>query len=351
MHIMGETNMLRRFIPFVILYLILPVITIAQEATPEVAPLAVSSIGLMDVNGTALYSVLLHSGEDALNDLTISASVPEGGTFVEPFWMPTSAQLVGEANGVITWSLADLDANSVIGPFTFRVSYEADAEIPANAPASAAWPEGEADAPLTEGELSVYGRIGSITIDSAGTEGLVMVENTGVLMFVQPDTYTEPVTFTFERLPITDAIRMPQSAEATWWCSLFKIDISPAEADAALPLVIFYPTLKTVTPDLPVVSFTRFGDSAWEIVQPNATAKAERARLQDALSMSGVVSPSGNEIIAILIGRAPAPSFEIAHGILSAQRSAGITDGSSNTRSYLEQENLVSNQLLSGFNP
>src|SRR5690349_6933486 len=115
MHTVGETNMLRRFMQIscvlVCLCLSLPVIVIAQEATPEVAPLAVSSIGLMDANGTALYSLLLHSGDDALNDLTISASVPEGGTFVEPFWMPVSAQLVGEANGVITWSLADLDAN------------------------------------------------------------------------------------------------------------------------------------------------------------------------------------------------------------------------------------------------
>jgi hypothetical protein len=317
----------------------------AQESADAV----VGSVGLFDADGSVLYSVLLQSGADDLNSLTISSRVPENASYVDVFWTPESATFAGEENGVVTWLLDSLSADSVIGPFTYRVTFAEDTVIPFRASARVAWDEGDVSAETDDSELPLLSPRGSITVNQAGTDGIVQVGDTGVFMNVPANAYSEAVTFTFERQPIADDTPLPEVAEGTWWCFLFNVTVEPADSVAAEPILIFYPTRRTLTPDLPVFNFVQIPGGEWQPVELGAEKPASlglrlKSRAMQAGSVhSGVVSPSGNQIIAILIGNVPAPTFHFTGGVRTSDRAAGITDGTSNTivLPYIEQDNLI----------
>jgi hypothetical protein len=161
------------------LTLVFPVF--AQEAVTVLA-LTVGSLGLFDDDGSVLYSVLLQSGVDELGDLTISSQLPENATFMDMFWTPESASFVGEAEGSVTWTLGSLPANTIIGPFTYRVTFEDAETIPSRAPAAVTWSSGEASTEMDDSELQALAPSGGIIVDEAGTDGLVAVEDTGVYL-------------------------------------------------------------------------------------------------------------------------------------------------------------------------
>ncbi|MBI5959054.1 MAG: hypothetical protein HY866_09990 [Chloroflexi bacterium] len=329
-----------------IILLVLSASAHAQEGPPAFTdPVSIQSSGVLGPENTVFYSVLLATGADEVANLTITSALPEGATFLDVFWTPKSAVYGGESGGTVTWTLDTLPRDTIIGPFTFQVSFdEKTTAIPYNVPAAVRWEEGESSARVVEATLEPLAATGSITVDENGTAGLVPVEDTGVFMLVPPGTYNEAVTFTFERLPIAEDTPLPDVAEETWWCALYNVTVEPADAAAALPISIFYPSRRTLTPGMEVARFVQLPEGEWEIDEQNKLVSKPAA--QEAKIPGGIVSPSGNQIIAILIGVVPAPNFNTALGVSVQLRANGITDGTSNTIAvlgYIEQDNLIVN--------
>lgn len=307
--------MLRRLPLFLLVTVVLlaPLALHAQDATSTPVPLRVGSVGLLAADGSVNYSVLLASGTDSdLTNLTITSAMPEGATFVDVFWTPEAAIFVGETDGIVTWTLPELAADSLIGPFTYQVTFdEADADMPYTIPASVSWDEGEASATLSERELPVYDSSGSITLDETGTDGLVAVGNTGVYIEAPAGAFDQEVTLTFERLPL-DAQNsgLPEVDADIWWCTLFQVTVEPAGVEARQPVTILYPTVRTLTPGLEVLHFIQPADGAWTLWETEPSP--------------ALVTPGGNHVISVWSGAAPGGTFTLTAGVATQKRGAAV---------------------------
>lgn len=243
---------MKRTMLIFVLLLALPLMVRGQEAAPE--PLIVASNGVLDTDGTALYSVLVASGQDDLSDLTITAPVPEGAAFIEPIWKPESAEFVGESAGIMTWALPELPAETVAGPFTFRVAFaDESAEMPLNIPATASTGFLTAIAPLVDHPpfpyttgLMQFAESASITFDSDGTEVALPIGETNMWIYVPEGAVNQPTTLTFTRLPI-EGMNLPE--ELYWWCTLVRVTIDPV-VTFEKHITLALPTRRTLTPGM-----------------------------------------------------------------------------------------------------
>lgn len=302
------------------LLLVVPAVIRAQDATPASEPLQVGTAGLLAEDGSVLYSVHLGSASDGtLSELTLTSTLPEGAQFEQALWTPEAAVFVGAKDGVVTWSLAELPADTILGPFTYRVTFAETESIPANVAATVTWDDGEASARLDEGELPEYEDSGSLTVEAAGTDGLAAVGNTGVYLLVPPGAYDHPVTFSFERLPLDQESDLPQAEEnvSVWWCTLFRVTVEPAGVEASLPVTIVLPTIRTLTPGMEVIHFIRPPNGEWAIWE------SEQA---------GLVTPSGNYVSYVLLWAAPGAEFTLTAGVPTQLRSAAMVPNASSLK-------------------
>src|SRR5579859_7456507 len=92
------------------------------QGSPD-SPLPVTrTVGLLDSDGSALYSVLFESADDSLSNLTVTSDLPPHTTFVEAVSAPDGATMTSAPDGKsISWKIASVDANTILGPFTYRV--------------------------------------------------------------------------------------------------------------------------------------------------------------------------------------------------------------------------------------
>lgn len=302
--------MIRRLIILLLLFasLILPTILYAQDTNTTSEELMVGSVGLLAEDGSVFYSVLLGNGSaNALSELTITSVLPEGAAFVEAFWTPEDAVFMGEENGIITWTLPEMPADSIVGPFTYRVTFdETDAAIPTNVAATAAWNSGEVVAQLSEDELLPYDDSGSITVDAAGADGLIPVGNTGVYLLIPPGAVDQPVTFTFDRQAISEDSDLPPvpEGESIWWCTLFQLSVEPTEIEISQPIYVLFPIQRTLTPGMEVINFIRPTDGSW--------TTGETAQ----------VSPNGSHIIVPLTDLASISNISFTAGVPTQLRVA-----------------------------
>ncbi len=236
--------------------------------------LVAGSTGLIDEDGTVLYSVILASGDATVESVSIQAQIPTQATFVEALEFPESAALVGQVGTVVTWEVASLEANSILGPFTFRVSFpEAFTDIPKGVAATITWispTSGIIDATPEEGILKPLADSGQIVVDSRGTlneagENVALpVGETGIELLILPDTVAAPTTFTFRRIPITED-NVPSNVDNTWWCVLFEVAIDPA-VELLQPIAFSIPTRRVLTLGLETSIFLSQGDDHWQEV-------------------------------------------------------------------------------------
>ncbi len=325
----------------------------AQDAA-LVDPLAFTT-GLIAPDGFVNYSVIIMTGTDALTDATIHLTLPDGATFVDVFKTPASAALVGPlADGSIAWTVAEIPADTTLGPFTVIAEFEnqaaEDFAPPAGATATVTAGDLTLDAIAPEGTLTKLAESGSITLDQNGTDGeFVQVGETGVWIFMEPDTVTGQVTFTFTRLTITPDAVMPEIAEATWWCTYFQIGIERTDPNAELtniPMIILYPTRRTVTPGLPAIEFKKAGEAGEWGVFPDFTSQRPTHDLArpdfQAPLPSAVGFGSGNHLA----------SFQSPNGLLNF----GIKVDPADIRfagGYVEQDNLrasITNGYINAYN-
>lgn len=320
----------------------------AQDA--ETLDPAAFTTGIIAPDGFVNYSVIVMTGTDALTDVAISLTLPEGATFVDVFKTPKNAELVGQQDdGSIAWTVAEIPAETTIGPFTviaeFADQAEEDFAPPAGASATVVAGDTSLDAIVPEGTLTRLAESGSITLDENGTEGqFVQVGETGVWIFMEPDTVTGQVTFTFTRLPITDDTAMPEIADDTWWCTYFQIGIERTDPDAELtniPMIILYPTRRTVTPGLPAIEFKKAGETGEWRLFPDFTSQRPTHDLArpdfQAPLPSAVGFGSGNHLA----------SFQSPNGLMNFAIKVEPADIRF-AGGYVEQDNLLA-QVTNGY--
>ncbi len=308
-----------------------PGLSHAQDTTPTVESLLGFTTGVLGEGGEVYYSVILGSGPNALTDLTVTATLPAGATFVEVFWTPEAATFVGEDAGTVSWTLPELAADTVIGPFTVTVTFEeAEANIPANIPAFVTHADGTLELLAVEGILEPLETSGVLDIEEVGTGvELAKVGDTNIFVFAPPNAFDRPVSLHFELLPAGDPTNVPSEIEGYWWCTSVQITVEPAEAVSLLPIQIFLPNRRTLTPGMPLSDFARRLDSEWQVfgLADNMSLAPSGAFAKPNFQVpqpNATVAGDGNHsIIAILIGRTPRD--------VSNLLTEKVLDGTSNT--------------------
>lgn len=316
-------------------------LSVHAQTTSE--SLIVRSSGLLDQDGTALYSVLFATGETDITGLTASVTVPEGFTLQESVLAPDTVAVTLDGS-TISWTVESLAADTILGPLTYRVTANDDStELPLALGVHTVWSDGEIDTPQAEGVLTPLTTVGSIVVDAAGTvdeagePSALPVGETGLWLYVPANAVSEATTITLERLPVPTGDEgtafFPAEAEGTWWCSVVSVSLEP-DAVFSLPVSLAIPTRRTVTPGLESAGFFRLADEAWQLMDGSTI----------------VVGPDGMHTIAD--GIMLTNGLQVAYGVSNAARltssingqtlTTNITDGTSNTvRSYIEQDNFV----------
>ncbi|MBI5931221.1 MAG: hypothetical protein HY862_18075 [Chloroflexi bacterium] len=243
-----------------------------SKVTASDVALVAGSTGLIDEDGTVLYSVILANGGAALESISLQAQIPTQATFIETLEFPQSATLVGQVGTAVTWEVALLEANTILGPFTFRVSFpDGFTDIPKGIAATITWvapTTGIIDATPEEGILKPLAESGQIVVDAQGTineagENVPLpVGETGIEVLILPNTVAAPTTFTFRRIPITDDV-VPEGVEDTWWCVLFEMGVDPA-VEITQPIALSVPTRRVLTPGLETTIFLDHADGTWQ---------------------------------------------------------------------------------------
>ena len=264
----------------IVLFLLAPAQSIFGQPTTDTASdvLFAFSVGTVQPDNNVLYSVFVLTGKQAVQTLTVSANLPADALAAEVVIAPQSATLTSaaDAKSALTWQVDSIDASTVLGPFTYRVSLPAATQdIPAGINGTVTWtaPDaGSIDITPMDGTAKVFAETAAITFDAAGTindkgESIGFpVDDSGIWLYVPPDAVAGTVTLRFTRL-IIDADNIPQDAD-TWWCALVKI-----ETDTPLtlnkPIIIAVPTRQPLTPGLNVQVLAQSGDGAWQSL-PNA---------------------------------------------------------------------------------
>lgn len=324
--------------------------------------MVVRTMGLLDDDGSVLYSVLLANGPDALSELTITSIVPDDSTLVEVVATPPDAVAQNDGTSV-TWQVDTLDADTILGPFTYRVKLgDKTLEAPLNVPATVSWVQpsaGLAEAVLEMGVLKPLAEIGKITIDAKGTlnakgeNDVASVDDTGILLYVPAGAVSQPTTLTFTRQKI-DEKSTPADIVDYWWCASVSITSDPV-VEFSQPISLSLPTRRTLTPGMNANFFIRGADDQWQMVE-TVQQKSRRARpnFQRYLSeIKGSISPTGNGIMVIAVSNLTVNEIQLTGGVNTSDRLTAkvagaslstnqIQDGTSNTAiPYIEQDNII----------
>jgi hypothetical protein len=297
----------------------------AEQALSD--PAFLWTAGQLDpTDNSVYYSLYVATGDEIINDLTITGAVPEGATFVKEFWQPDSATFVGEANGNVTWTMDALGRDSVAGPFTFQVTFEnADAEDfapPGFITGSLTWNGGALSAVSYAAEtLSPVEDSGSVTIEPSGTLDAIPVGNTGAWILVPEGAVSEAVTLTLTRLPVTDATALPEVDFETWWCGQYSLT-ADKEVTFSQPILLMLPILRALTPfaEIPVFGMAEGGE--WSVLSDGV---AETVEGETALA---TISQSGLEALVTLNAASFGSTPQIfAVGIDTTKRAVSTTSG------------------------
>lgn len=243
----------------------------------------VKATGQFDGDGTVLYSVYVASRAQALGEVTISSQLPPGTRYLENVDRPRDSRYEGVADNVVVWTVTEVPADTVVGPFTYRLKMDGTVpEVPSSPAAAVAYqrPVPEfVDVPAAAASLRAFAEAGSISFDARGTldangeNAAVAVGETGVLLFVPPGAVNVRTTLTIRRVALDDR-QLPANAAGTWWCGLYQFSLEPANAILAEQMVLVLPTRRALTPGLETSVFASPDSLNWQMAPK---ASAERA--------------------------------------------------------------------------
>jgi hypothetical protein len=233
--------------------------------------------GQFEPDGNVTYSVYVASGEEQLEELTITAALPPGTRYLETVHKPLEGVYEGVKSDIVWWKLAKLERDTVVGPFVFRVKRDGSGTgIPASIQAAVAYvrPVPElVESPAAEGRLVPLAARGTITFDQRGTlnangqNAPVGVGDTGIVLFIPEGAVSERVTVTFNRLNVADQ-KLPETDPATWWCSLYQITSEP-QVRFTKSISAAFPARRALTLGVPTSLFTTNDLENWQ----NASGK------------------------------------------------------------------------------
>ncbi len=219
----------------------------------------VRSSGLYDADGTVLYSVYIATAGQKLEDVAIGGTIPLGTRFLESVDVPAGVVFEGVRDNVAVWSIKEVPADRLIGPFTFRARPDGAAAVIAEPAAAVSYQKPEQGIVEFAGKDTILQKLeskGSVifdqrgTLDAAGKNAPVEIGRTGVILFVPEGAVRTQTTFTVEREAI-DNDRLPKTEDPLWWCGLYKVSVSPEE-QSSKPVSIIFPTRRHVTPGIAV---------------------------------------------------------------------------------------------------
>jgi hypothetical protein len=293
---------------------------------------------------------------------------------------------MGENYGIVTWQLAEVAADSIIGPFTYRVAVQEGVEVPSAPAAEVRWKgtaPGKLQAMVAQEKLQKLAPQGTVelgplgTLDDSGANVPVPLGETGIMVFVPQGAISQTVTLSLTRLTLAPEVLPSEATLAaageTWWCALLAVEIEPTTAlKPKLPIVLLIPNRKTITPGQAVQIFVEDNIGAaeidgqthdgWRPLFPPATSSLSQPTafvdwyIQAVPDELAIVAPGGNYLLVsstalwnvsgpfrVGLGVADPPFRTITSKDLTTTISDGtsnITDGTSNTRRYIEQDNL-----------
>lgn len=240
----------------------------------------IRSAGQIEPAGTILYSVYVASRAQPLGDVAISSAIPPGMRFLENLDVPRAGRYEGVADNTVVWTLPEVAADTIVGPFTFRVKLDgARTSAPAALASTLIYqrPSPEVvQAPASSEALVPLADSGSVTFDQRGTltssgeNGPVPAGGTGILFFVPEGAVAQRTTVTFTRREIDDA-QMP-AIDDTWWCAHFLATVEP-QVQFAKPVAFVLPTRRAITPGLTVSSFSSSDLKDWKREGANRTSQ------------------------------------------------------------------------------
>ncbi|MFN8531089.1 MAG: hypothetical protein U0670_21000 [Anaerolineae bacterium] len=334
---------------FAVLLLSFPFLVDAQYAG-EPTDLAVWSAGLIDpANNQVQYSVLFTSGAEALTDVTVTAQLPETATFVSDFWKPEVAVFVGEQDGIVSWTLDSVEANTAVGPFTVNVSFE-DSESDSFAPpaavrttltSSAGTIEGEVDDSLTLVRLTSSG---SLDITPEGFLSLTAVEDTGLWVFAPEGVVDAPLAVSFERLPLSDQAALPAVAEDTWWCGQISLS-ADRDVTLAQPIVLVIPLARASTPGTIMPVFAQIEDGEWQLLSADSSVTSTYTEGDLDAPAFARVTPFATSAYILL------NDLPLTTGTLKLAVGISTTIRVPSTQSINLNVTLPSTQIIGGYQP
>lgn len=305
----------------------------------------VRTTGQYDADGSVLYSTYVATSSQKLETVAIGATVPLGTRFIESLDIPAGVTFEGVRDNIAVWSIKEIAADHLIGPFIFRARPDGAAPVIAEPAAAVSYqlPEpGIIEFAGTETVLSVLESTGSHIFDQRGTindkgeNGPVLIGKTGVYLFVPEGAVRTQTTVTVERQTI-DNDRLPKTENPLWWCGLYKVSITPNEQTAKNFHFVF-PTRRSITPGLPITVVANT-DNSWAKEENRAFGFGSSFGQGQCFSQFGGVLCSGS------VGGFPTGFNQFGFGVnvaararasvTAAQLPAGpirsITDGTSNT--------------------
>lgn len=317
--------------------LTLLLITVAGLAAGQTSNrAAIRATGQVEPSGDVVYSVYVASGQEDLEGLTVSAALPPGTRYLESVHKPIESTYEGVKSDTVSWKIAGLERDTLLGPFTFRVRADGTENgLPTSIRAAVAYerpiPE-IVESPLPEGRLIPLADSASVsfdqrgTLDSSGRNNPVAVGDTGIMLFIPEGAVTQRVTLTFTRLNVAEN-KLPATDPATWWCSLYKVTSEP-QVGFSKEISIALPSRRALTPGLETSAFATADLENWRKVGGPAPA----AEKTDPARAIGFGAPSQNQTFVCISQFGFTTCRVIATGGLGGFGAFG----------YIEQDNLKS---------
>lgn len=296
---------------------------------------AIRTTGQFDADGNALYSVYVASGQEDLEELTISAALPPGTRYLEQVHKPQSGSYDGVKDNIVTWRVDRLERDTLLGPFVFRAKLDGStSEVPETVQAAVAYQRPvpalvESAAP--SGRLVALAEAGTITIDSRGTldasgaNAPVFVGGTGVALFVPEGATSQRVTLTLRRLPV-DESKLPKTEPGTWWCSQYVLTSEP-RVTFSKEVSFALPSRRALTPGLAVSAFTSEDGQQWAPVAGDTKVAAP----QRGIGFGQL--PPGTSVVCFT---------QFGFTTCRVVSGAGFGFGGFGAFGYIEQDNVVS---------
>jgi hypothetical protein len=303
------------------------------------------TVGLLDTDGTALYSVLFESAGDSLGSLSVTSVLPADTTFVEAVGAPTGATFLAAPDGKsVNWQFATVDANTIVGPFTFRVkANDPSVAFPTSTSAQVSWTTpsaGSVTADAAADYLSPLDATGQITFDAKGTvdaQGnpqMLPVGKTGISVYAPVGAVLRSVTLSFTREVITSSF---SSGSATldsqyWWCGGFLVTASPA-VRLLRPIEISEPSRQVLTPGLATQAFhpdvNHVLQPATDVITSTVSPDGNHMLIQFSGALEATPSASRNGGGRLEMSAAASPMLMIGpepepRGVLKTARALGL---------------------------